>query len=297
MTTNILVVGSGIMGRGIAYTAATGGLTVNLQDISKDSLEDAKKEINSNFQQGVAKGKFNVTQAKDALSNISYVTDIEMSAVHADFVIEAVPENIDIKCAVFKKLDKYCSPDTILATNTSTMSPTEIGAFTNRPHKVIAMHFFNPVHKMKLVEIIRGLETSDETCQQTDELAKRMRKDTVMVNEFPGFVTSRISSLVGNEAFNMLMEGVGSPEAIDRAIELGLNYPMGPFKLGDIVGLDTRLRNLEYLHQTLGERYRPSPLLVKYVKAGRLGKKTGLGIYDYTSKSEELSNEFKASTT
>ena len=189
---------------------------------------------------------------------------------------------LEIKKQVFKQLDEFTKSDVILATNTSTMSPTEIGSFTKRPDKVIAMHFFNPVPLMKLVEIARGLETSDETSEKVEAVARRMGKETVLINEFPGFVTSRISSMVGNEAFNMLMEGVGTPEEIDKAIELGLNYPMGPFKLGDMVGLDTRLSNLEYLHSTLGERFRPSPLLVKYVKAGRLGRKTGKGVYDYS---------------
>ncbi|HET7629555.1 MAG TPA: 3-hydroxyacyl-CoA dehydrogenase family protein, partial [Bacillales bacterium] len=160
------------------------------------------------------------------------------------------------------------------------------GSFTSRPEKVIAMHFFNPVHKMPLVEIIRGLETSNETAEMAEQTAKQMGKETVVANEFPGFITSRISTLVGNEAFKMLEEGLARPEEIDKAIKLGLNYPMGPFELGDLVGLDTRLNNLNYLHETLGERFRPSPLLVKYVKAGRLGRKTGKGVYDYTKENE-----------
>jgi len=167
------------------------------------------------------------------------------------------------------------------------MSPTEIASFTKRPDQVIAMHFFNPVHKMRLVEIIRGLETSDETAGAVKEAAMKMGKETVVVNEFPGFVTSRISALVGNEAFYMLQEGIGTPEEIDKAIKLGLNYPMGPFELGDLVGLDTRLNNLKYLHKKLGEKYRPAPLLEKYVKAGRLGRKTGRGVYEYNKEEEE----------
>jgi 3-hydroxybutyryl-CoA dehydrogenase len=182
---------------------------------------------------------------------------------------------------VFEELDRLAGPNCIFATNTSTMSPTEIGSFTSRPEKVAAMHFFNPVHKMPLVEIIKGLETNEETGKMIRETAERMGKETVLVNEFPGFVTSRISALVGNEAFYMLQEGIGTPEEIDKAVKLGLNYPMGPFELADLVGLDTRLHNLHYLHQTLGEKYRPAPLLIQYVKAGRLGKKTGRGVYDY----------------
>jgi 3-hydroxybutyryl-CoA dehydrogenase len=278
----ILVVGSGIMGRGIAYASAIAGYQTILNDISADVLANAKKEIEKILQEGVSRGKITHEQSEQALNNLTLMTDLPEAAKQADFVIEAVPEDMNIKKAVFEQLDAHTAPHVILATNTSTMSPTEIGSYTNRPDKVIAMHFFNPVHKMKLVEIIRGLETSDDTADTVKQVAVSMGKETVMINEFPGFVTSRISSLVGNEAFYMLMEGVGTPEEIDRAIELGLNYPMGPFKLGDLVGLDTRLKNLEYLHKTLGERFRPCPLLVKYVKAGRLGRKTGKGVYDYT---------------
>ncbi|ANX11638.1 3-hydroxybutyryl-CoA dehydrogenase [Fictibacillus arsenicus] len=279
---HILVVGSGVMGRGIAYSAALGGYQVTLCDISQSAIENAKSEIGHLFLKAVDSERLTSEKAEHFSSKLNYSTELEKSASSANFVIEAVPEVMSIKKEIFEKLDQYTSTETILATNTSTMSPTEIGSYTNRADKIIAMHFFNPVHKMKLVEIIKGLETSEETLRVTQEIAHAMGKETVGVNEFPGFVTSRISSLVGNEAFNMLMEGVGSPEEIDKAIELGLNYPMGPFKLGDLVGLDTRLKNLEYLHKTLGEKYRPSPLLVKYVKAGRLGRKSGKGVYNYT---------------
>jgi 3-hydroxybutyryl-CoA dehydrogenase len=279
---HILVVGSGVMGRGIAYSAALGGYQVTLCDISQSAIENAKSEIGHLFLKAVDSERLTSEKAEHFSSKLNYSTELEKSAPSANFVIEAVPEVMSIKKDIFEKLDQYTSTETILATNTSTMSPTEIGSYTNRADRTIAMHFFNPVHKMKLVEIIKGLETSDETLRVTQEVAHTMGKETVGVNEFPGFVTSRISSLVGNEAFNMLMEGVGSPEEIDKAIELGLNYPMGPFKLGDLVGLDTRLKNLEYLHKTLGEKYRPSPLLVKYVKAGRLGRKSGKGVYNYT---------------
>ncbi|WP_257347266.1 3-hydroxyacyl-CoA dehydrogenase [Pseudalkalibacillus decolorationis] len=293
MTQNLLVVGSGIMGRGIAFAAAIGGYNVTLQDILEEKLKEARTEISWYFNKAVEKGKIEEFEEDAVKSRISYSTNLEVEAKKADFVIEAVPEKLEIKKTVFEVLDQYCPPHTILATNTSTMSPTEIGSYTRRSDKVIAMHFFNPVPKMKLVEIIRGLETSDETSELTRMIALNMKKETVLVNEYPGFITSRISSLVGNEAFNMLMEGVGTPEEIDQAIELGLNYPMGPFKLGDLVGLDTRLRNLEYLYNTLGERFRPSPLLVKYVKAGRLGRKTGKGVYDYSVKSEAQKDESK----
>ncbi|WP_240377032.1 3-hydroxyacyl-CoA dehydrogenase [Bacillus piscicola] len=277
-----MVIGGGIMGRGIAYAAAAGGYRVSLYDISTDVLNQAEAEIAGFFQGAVQRNKLDAAKAERAKAAITYTTALEEDAKKADFVIEAVPEKMDIKRNVFEQLDRYTKADVMLATNTSTMSPTEIGSYTSKPEKVIAMHFFNPVPKMKLVEIVRGLETKDETAAATEKVARQMGKETVVVNEFPGFVTSRMSSLVGNEAFHMLMEGVGTPEEIDRAIELGLNYPMGPFKLGDLVGLDTRLRNLEYLHETLGERFRPSPLLRKYVQANRLGRKTGKGVYDYT---------------
>ena len=212
-----------------------------------------------------------------------YVTELASAVKNASLVIEAVPEKREIKKSVFEAIDRNAPEGCILASNTSTMSPTEIGSFTTRPESVIAMHFFNPVHKMPLVEIIRGLETSDETAAFVEKAAQQMGKETVTVNEFPGFVTSRISALVGNEAFYMLQEGVGTPEEIDKAIKLGLNFPMGPFELVDLVGLDARLNNLRYLYEKLGEKYRSAPLLEKYVMAGRLGRKTGRGVYNYTT--------------
>lgn len=206
----------------------------------------------------------------------------------SELIIEAVIEHIDVKSALFAQLDALCEEQVIFATNTSSLSPTEIGAATKRPDRVIAMHFFNPVHKMKLVEIICGLDTSDETLATIQEVTAKFQKEAVVVNEFPGFVTSRMNVLIGNEAMNMLMEGVASAEDIDKAMRLGLNHPMGPLEMGDVVGLDTCLRTLEYLHRTLGEKYRPSPLLVKYVKAGRLGRKTGRGVYDYKEREQNV---------
>lgn len=272
------------MGRGIAYVGAVGGFNTKVIDVNEDALASARQEINAIFQKGIDRNKISVEDAEAAKARLQYEQSLEEAAKQADIVIEAVPEKISIKKQVFETLDKYAPEHCLLATNTSTMSPTEIGSYTNRPDKVIAMHFFNPVHKMKLVEIVRGLETSDETAEAIRQVAEQMGKETVVVNEFPGFVTSRISALVGNEAFYMLMEGVGTPEEIDKAIKLGLNYPMGPFELADLVGLDARLNNLEYLHKTLGEKYRPCPLLVKYVKSGRLGRKTGRGVYDYSDR-------------
>lgn len=279
----IAVVGAGTMGHGIAQVAAMAGYSVCLVDVSEDVLAAARSEIEKNLQKGVQLGKVGEGQARAALMQISYATDLKGAAPAANLCIEAIPEELPLKQKLFRELDGLCPPDAILATNTSTQSPSEIGSVTRRPDKVIAMHFFNPVHLMKLVEVIRSLDTSDETCETAVAVARRMGKETVIVNESPGFVTSRISALVGNEAFYMLMEGVASAEDIDRAIKLGLNYPMGPLELTDLVGLDVRLRNLEYLHKMLGEKYRPCPLLVKYVQAGRLGRKTGRGVYDYRS--------------
>ncbi|GAA0344551.1 3-hydroxybutyryl-CoA dehydrogenase [Bacillus carboniphilus] len=284
MVQRITVIGSGVMGRGIAYVSAVGGFDVELVDIKEEAIRSAEKEINIIFQKGVERGKLTPEKMEESKSRLHYTTQLETSASKADLIIEAVPENIKIKQSVFETIDHHAGENAYFATNTSTMSPTEIASFTKRPERVIAMHFFNPVHKMPLVEIIKGLETSDETAKVAQEVATKMGKETVVVNEFPGFVTSRISTLVGNEAFYMLQEGVGTAEEIDKAIKLGLNYPMGPFELGDLVGLDTRLNNLEYLHKTLGEKYRPAPLLIQYVKAGRLGRKTGKGVYDYTDR-------------
>lgn len=280
---NIAVIGAGIMGRGIAYVGALGGFQVHLVDLNSETLDQAQRYIEQEMRKSAERGFVDSARVEKALSQIKYTSSLEEASQQADIAIEAVLENIELKIDIFKKLDQHCPAHTILATNTSTMSPTEIASQTSRPEKCVAMHFFNPVHKMKLIEIIRGLETSDETVQIAREVGTRLGKETVEVNEFPGFVTSRMNCLIGNEAMSMLVEGVASAEDIDKALKLGLNHPMGPLELADLVGLDTRLRNMEYLYQTLGEKYRPSPILLKYVKAGRLGKKSGRGFYNYTN--------------
>jgi 3-hydroxybutyryl-CoA dehydrogenase len=277
----IAVIGAGTMGHGIAQVAAMGGFQVHLVDVDDARLEHAYREIQNNLRKGVDLGKIDIGSMETALQRLTCFTDLPSAVREADLVIESVPEQLALKQDVFRKCDEVCPPDTILATNTSTMSPGEIGSITKRPHQVIAMHFFNPVHLMKLIEVIRSLDTSDETLAVILDVSAKMGKQTVVVNESPGFITSRISALVGNEAFYMLMEGVASAADIDRALKLGLNYPMGPLELADLVGLDVRLRNLQYLHQTLGEKFRPCPLLIKYVQAGRLGRKSGRGVYDY----------------
>ncbi len=288
MIQQIVVVGSGVMGRGIAYVSAIANYSVQLIDVNKQALESAKKELNQLAQKGLALGKLTNEQVKQVNENILYVTDVKEAATTADLIIEAVPEKREIKKQLFETIEGVAPRHCLFATNTSTMSPTEIASFANRPEQTIAMHFFNPVHLMPLIEIVRGLETSDQTTSQIEQVAKRMGKETVVINEFPGFVTSRISALVGNEAFYMLQEGLGTPEEIDQAIKLGLNFPMGPFELVDLVGLDVRLNNLKYLHNKLGEKYRPAPLLEQYVKAGRLGRKVGRGIYDYSEMEAEV---------
>ncbi len=288
MIENITVVGSGVMGRGIAYVAAAAGYSVILTDVSEEALHKAKEEMVKIAEKGLAIGKISNERFTHIKEKLVYSTDLKEAASTVDLIIEAVPEKAKIKRQVFETLEESAPAHCLFATNTSTMSPTEIASYAKRPDKTIAMHFFNPVHKMPLVEIIKGLETSEETAETIQNTAVKMGKQTVVINEFPGFVTSRISALVGNEAFYMLQEGLGKPEDIDKAIKLGLNYPMGPFELADLVGLDVRLNNLKYLHEKLGEKYRPAPLLEQYVKAGRLGRKSGKGVYDYTNNEKEL---------
>jgi len=275
----ITVLGAGIMGRGIAYAAAVAGFDTTLYDVDAAALAKGEDEIRKLVDKGVEAGKVDA-QAARAL-RLTTQREVEPAVARADLVIEAAPEDIRLKLELFARLDRSTRPETILATNTSSLSVTEMAAATQRAALVCGMHFFNPVHRMRLVEIVRGLETSKETIATAEEVSRRMGKETVTVNESPGFVTTRVNALIGNEAFRMLQEGVAPPEDIDRALKLGLNHPMGPFELVDLVGLDTRLSILNFLASTLGERFRPVPLMVQYVKAGRLGRKTGKGVYDY----------------
>jgi 3-hydroxybutyryl-CoA dehydrogenase len=277
----VAVIGSGLMGRGIAYCAAAGGLRTTLFDVSAEALERALLRIRADLDEGAARGKLSPAEAQAALERIAPEQELEAALRGADFVIEAVPEDIALKLQTFSRLDALCPPEVVLASNTSALSVTEIAAATRRPERVLGMHFFNPVPKMKLVEIVRALDTGDAALAATHEVARRMGKETVVVKESPGFITSRINAMIGNEAFFMLQEGVATAADIDKAVKLGLNHPMGPFEMVDLVGLDTRLAVLEFLHKSLGEKYRPAPLLVQHVKAGRLGKKVGRGVYDY----------------
>ena len=277
----VAVIGAGIMGRGIAHAAAVGGYRTILEDILPNALRRAETEIRSNLDKAVELGKVTPADADAAFSRLEYASSVEEAARQADLVIEAVPEEMESKIEIFTLLDKVSRPNTILASNTSSLSITEIASVTYRAKKIVGMHFFNPVHKMKLLEIVRALETDDDTLETAVDVGKAMRKEVVVIKESPGFITSRINAMIGNEAFYMLQEGVASASDIDKALKLGLNHPMGPFELVDLVGLDTRLHILEYLHKTLGEKFRPAPLLVQYVKAGRLGRKAGRGVFEY----------------
>ena len=283
----VAVIGAGTMGRGIAQVAAMGGYRTVLEDLLPNALRRAENEIRANLDQGVELGKLTTNDAQAALGRLEYATSVEQAAREADLVIEAVAEEMESKIEIFTMLDKICRPSTILASNTSSLSVTEISSVTYRAKKCLGMHFFNPVHKMKLLEIVRALETDDETLATAVEVGKRLGKEVVVIKDSPGFITSRINAMIGNEAFYMLQEGIASAQDIDKALKLGLNHPMGPFELVDLVGLDTRLHILEYLHRTLGEKFRPAPLLVQYVKAGRLGRKSGRGVYEYPEQGKQ----------
>src|ERR1700758_3963438 len=277
----VAVIGAGIMGRGIAHVSALGGYRTVLEDLLPDALRKAESEIRANLGKAGDLGKVAASSADAAFSRLTYAGSVEEAVREADLVIEAVPEEMESKIEIFTLLDKICRPDTILASNTSSLSVTEIASVTYRAKKCLGMHFFNPVHKMKLLEIVRALETDEETLVTAVEVGNRMGKEVVVIKESPGFITSRINAMIGNEAFYMLQEGIASAADIDKALKLGLNHPMGPFELVDLVGLDHRLHILEYLHKTLGEKFRPASLLVQYVKAGRLGRKAGRGVYEY----------------
>ena len=277
----ITVIGAGIMGRGIAHVAALGGYRTILEDLVPAALRKAETEIRTNLDKAVELKKVAPTDATAALARLEYAGSVDEAAREADLVIEAVPEELESKIEIFTLLDKICRPGTILASNTSSLSVSEIAGVTYRANKCLGMHFFNPVHKMRLIEVVRAIETDDETIAAASEVGRRMGKEVVVIKESPGFISSRINAMIGNEAFYMLEEGIASAADIDKALKLGLNHPMGPFELVDLVGLDTRLHILEYLHQTLGDKYRPAPLLAQYVKDGRLGRKAGRGVYDY----------------
>ncbi|WP_035296145.1 3-hydroxybutyryl-CoA dehydrogenase [Brevibacillus thermoruber] len=277
----IMVVGAGQMGSGIAQVAAQAGFRVILNDIQREFVDRGRQTIENNLSRSVEKGKMSAEDKEAVLSRLTLSVDLA-DGRDADFVVEAVTENMGVKAEIFRKLDGICPAHTVLASNTSSLPITEIAAVTKRPEKVIGMHFMNPVPVMKLVEIIRGLQTADEVYQLTEDLARQMGKVPVSVNDFPGFVSNRVLMPMINEAIYCVYEGVAEPEAIDEVMKLGMNHPMGPLTLADFIGLDTCLYIMEVLYEGFGDsKYRPCPLLRKYVKAGWLGRKSGRGFYVY----------------
>ena len=278
------VIGAGTMGRGIAYASALGGYRTILEDVMPEMLTKARAWIAQAFDEGAKRGKLAAEEAAAALKRISTAPSVEDACRESDFLIEAVPEEMELKLELYTFFDKFAKPNAVLASNTSSLSIAEMAEMTFRPELCVGMHFFNPVPKMRLIEIVRAPKTSHETIATCREVGVRMGKEVVVVKESPGFITSRVNALIGNEAFAMLEAGLASAEDIDKAVKLGLNHPMGPFEMVDLVGLDVRLRILEYLHETLGEKYRPNNLLKKLVAEGRLGRKSGRGVYEYSTQ-------------
>ena len=277
----IAVLGAGTMGHGIAHAAMAAGFDTALYDISDAAVGKGKSAIDAVIGKSVELGKASEADAAAMRARLRTTTVIADAVGDADMVIEAAPEKIDLKLALFKEAEAAAPARAVFASNTSALSITDMAAVLANPGRLGGMHFFNPVHRMKLIEVVKALDTTPETIAVMQDVSARMGKETVLVKESPGFVTSRINAMIGNEAFYMLQDGVASARDIDKALKLGLNHPMGPFELVDLVGLDTRLSILQYLHRTLGEKFRPCPLLEKHVADGRLGRKVGRGVYDY----------------
>ena len=280
----ITIIGAGTMGRGIAYLASLAGYATTIYDVTDHILHDAMTLIESTLEKAVEKNKIENSEAHKAVSRLSVSTDLEVATREAGLIIEAIPEQPQMKKDLFSQIDLFCGTDAILASNTSSLSITELAGSVERRDRFVGMHFFNPPHIMKLVEIVRGERTSDETITEVRQVAAKMGKETILVKDVPGFATSRLGVAIGLEAIRMVEDGVASAEDIDKAMELGYNHPMGPLRLTDLVGLDVRLSIAEYLASALGPRFEPPELLRVMVKAGKLGKKTGEGFYRWEGK-------------
>ena len=277
----VAVLGAGTMGHGIAHAAMAAGYTTVLYDVSQAQLDKGRAAIDAVIQKGVELGKVAADDAAAMRGRLRLATVVADAVREADIVIEAAPDKIDVKLSLFRAVEAAATAHAVFASNTSALSITEMSAVLASPGRMGGMHFFNPVHRMKLVEVVKALDTTAETIAVMEAVAAKMGKETVLVKESPGFITTRINALIGNEAFYMLQDGVASARDIDKGLKLGLNHPMGPFELVDLVGLDTRLSILQYLHKMLGEKFRPCPLLEQHVRDGRLGRKVGKGVYDY----------------
>lgn len=277
----VAVLGAGTMGHGIAHAAMAAGYATVLYDVSQAQLDKGQAAIDAVIQKGVELGKVSADDAAAMRGRLRLSTVVADAVRDADIVIEAAPEKIDLKLALFGEVEAAAPAHAVFASNTSALSITEISAVLANPGRMGGMHFFNPVHRMRLIEVVKALDTTAETVAVMTAVSAKMGKETVLVKESPGFITTRINALIGNEAFYMLQDGVASARDIDKGLKLGLNHPMGPFELVDLVGLDTRLSILQYLHKMLGEKFRPCPLLEQHVRDGRLGRKVGKGVYDY----------------
>lgn len=284
----VVVVGAGLMGSGIAHAFAGSGSPVVMIDTSEAALAKGKDTIAKSFAAGVERGKLSQADADAAMARLETSASIDERASDAGLLIETATEQLSIKHSILEQAVKVIPADALIGTNTSALSISEIATATGSPERVIGMHFFNPVPKMKLVELIRGLETSDESLARAIDWIGHIGKNHIVVNEAPGFTTSRMSAMMGNEAMYMLAEGVACAEDIDKSLRMAFNHPMGPLELGDLTGWDTRLKVLEYLHDVLGEKFRPCPLIRKMVKAGRHGRKTGKGVYEYGEDGKKI---------
>ncbi len=288
MSQTTIVVGAGLMGTGIAHAFAISGHRVVLVDSDMAAAEKAQAQIAKIVGDGVRLGKLDEAKGRAALDSLSLASALDGRLAEAGLLIETATEKLEIKQAILSQADDLLPAHAVIGTNTSALSISELAAATRRAPQVIGMHFFNPVHKMKLVELIRGVDTSAATVEQSRAWASEIGKTSILVNEAPGFTTSRMSALAGNEAMYMLSEGVASAEDIDTSLRMAFNHPMGPLELGDLTGWDTRLKVLQYLHTTLGEKFRPCPLIIKMVKSGRHGRKVGRGVYEYAADGQKI---------